>query len=100
MVLVPQLIVEVSECIVVKLFAIVKDEDPRDPKLADDALLDEVTDILLYDGCQWFCLYPLGEVVDPHKKELESSYCHWRRSYDVQSPLSERPRGVNQGEWF
>ena len=51
MVLVPQLLAKVSECIVVKLFAIVRDEDPRNPESVDDALLDEVTNIFLRDGC-------------------------------------------------
>ena len=91
MVFYPQLIAKVSKCIVVELFAIVRDKDLRDPKLADDALLDEVTDILLRNGCQWFCFYPFSEVVDPHNKELELSHCHRKKSNDVQSPLSKRP---------
>ena len=51
MVLNPQLIAKVSKRIVVELFAIVKDEDPRDPKLTDDALPDEATKFFLHDGC-------------------------------------------------
>ena len=46
-----QLMTKVSERIIVKLSAIVKDEDPRDPKLANDALPNEATDILHRDGC-------------------------------------------------
>ena len=40
MVFYSQLIAKVFKCIVVKLFAIVRDKDPRDPKLANDALPD------------------------------------------------------------
>ena len=47
----PQLIAKVFERIVVELFAIIRNEDLRDPKSVDDALLDEVIDILLHDGC-------------------------------------------------
>ena len=61
-----QLIAKVSKCIIVELFTIVRDEDPRDPKSVDDALLEEATNILLHDDCQWFCFYPFGEIVDPH----------------------------------
>ena len=47
----PQLLAKVSKCIVVELFAIVRDEDPRNLELADDALPDEAMDIFLHDGC-------------------------------------------------
>ena len=91
----PQLIAKVFERIVVELFAIIRNEDLRDPRSVDDALLDEVIDILLHDGCQWFSFYPFGEVVNLHNKELELSHCHRKRSHDVQSPLSERPWGIH-----
>ena len=95
-----QLIAEVFERIIVELLAIVRDKGPRDPKLADDALPNEVTDILFHDSCQWFCLYPFGEVVDPNNKELELLHCHRKGSHDIESLLSERPWGVHQGKWF
>ena len=91
MVLVPQLLAKVSECIVVKLFAIVRDEDPRNPESVNDALLDEVTNIFLRDGCQWFYFHPFCEVFNPNNKELELSHCHRKGSHNVQSQLSERP---------
>ena len=74
MVLHPQLLAKVSECVIVKLFSIVRDEDLRNSELVDDAFPNKVT--VLQDGCQWFCFYPFGEVVDPPNKELELSYCH------------------------
>ena len=61
-----QLIAKVFECIIVKQFTIVRDEDPRDPKLVNDALPDEAINILLCDDCQWLCFYPFDEIVDPH----------------------------------
>ena len=46
-----QLLAKVSECVIVELLSIVKDEDPRNSELADDAFPDKVTDIFLRDGC-------------------------------------------------
>lgn len=51
---------------IVKLLAIVADDDLRDPKPADDGLSCEVTDILLDNLCQGLSFYPLGEVVDSY----------------------------------
>lgn len=34
-----------------RIVFIVRDEDPRNPELADDALLDEATNIFLCNGC-------------------------------------------------
>ena len=50
---------------VVKLLSIVRDEDPKDSKAANDTFPDEVSDIFLRDNGQWFYLDPFGEVVDP-----------------------------------
>ena len=47
----PQLITKVFECIIVQLFSIVRDEDPRDPKPTYDTFLEEAMDILLRDSC-------------------------------------------------
>ena len=46
-----QLLAKVFEHIVVDLFAIIRDEDLRNPKSIDDALPGEATDIFLRDGC-------------------------------------------------
>lgn len=66
-----------------RIVFIVRDEDPRNLELADDALLDEATNIFLCNGCQWFYFYRFGEVVDPYNKELELSYCLWKGCHDV-----------------
>ena len=94
------MIAEVSERIIVELLAIVRDEGPRDPKLADNALPNEATNILFRDSCQWFCLNPFVEVVDPNNKELELLHCHRKGSHDIESLFSERPQVVHQGKWF
>ena len=95
MVLNPQLLAKISECIIVKLFSIVKDEDPGDSEAANDTFPDEVSNIFLCNNGQWFCLNPFGEVVDPKNKELELLYGNEEGSYYVQSPLGERPRGTH-----
>ena len=46
-----QLLAEVSKCIIIELLSIVKDEDPRNFELVDDALPNEVMDIILRNGC-------------------------------------------------
>ena len=51
MVLDPQLLIEISELVVVKLSSIVRDNHPQDPKLIDNVLLDKVLYFDLYDDC-------------------------------------------------
>ena len=85
---------KIFEYVIVELLFIVRDEDPRDSKEANDTFPDETLDVFLCDSGQWFCLDPFGEVVDPHDKELELPYCHGEGSYYVQSPLGKRPRGA------
>lgn len=85
----PQLLAEVSECIVVELFAIFRDEDSGDTEVANDALPNEASDILLGNGGLGFCLDPLSEVVDPHDEEIELSHCRGERFHYVKPPLSE-----------
>ena len=50
MVLDPQLLAKVFECIVAELFSIIKD-NPKNPKSANDALPNVATEIFLLDGC-------------------------------------------------
>ena len=46
----PQLLAEISEYNIVKLFSIVKDEDLGDFEAANDAFPDETSNIFLCDG--------------------------------------------------
>lgn len=75
--------VEVSKCVVVKFFAVVKDEDPGNPEEANDALPNEASDISLCDNSQWFGLDPFSKVVDPYDEELELSYSDRERSHYI-----------------
>ena len=43
----PQLLAEVSKCVIIKMLSIVRDEDPRDSEVANDAFLDKALDVLL-----------------------------------------------------
>ena len=45
-----QLLVEISECIVVKLLSINRDEDSRDSEATNDVLPDKVLDFFLSDN--------------------------------------------------
>ena len=88
------MLVKVPEHITVELLSIVRDEDLRDSEAANDAFPYEVSDILLHDSGQWFCLDPFGEVVDSYNEEFKLPYLDGERSYYVQSPLGERPGGA------
>ena len=92
----PQLLAEIFECVIVKLLSIVRDEDLGDFEAANDAFPNEALNIFLYDSGQWFCLNPFGEVVDPYDEELKLSYGDGEGSNYVQSPLGERLGGAHQ----
>ena len=96
----PQLLVEVSDCNIAKLLTIVKDKNPRDLKVANDAFPNEVSDILLGNGSQGFYFYPFCEVIDSYDEELELLYRHRERSHDVKSLLSEGPQSVHRSKLF
>jgi len=67
----PQLLAEIPKCITVELLSIIRDEDPRDSKAANDAFPDEALDIFSCDNGQWFSLNSFGEVVNPYNEKLE-----------------------------
>ena len=48
--MIPNLLAEISECIIVELLAIVKDEDSGDSKATNDTFLDKALDVLLCDS--------------------------------------------------
>ena len=48
MVLDPKLLAEISKCVIVELLSVVRDEDRRDSKAANDAFPDKALDFLLH----------------------------------------------------
>ena len=79
----PQLRAKILEGVVVELFPVVWNQDPRDPIPADDVPLDKVSHILLRDGGQGFSFYPFCEVVYAYCKEFQLSYAYQEWSHDV-----------------
>jgi len=96
MVLDPQLLAEIFECVIVELLSIVRDEDPRDFEATNDASPDEATDILFCDSGQWFGLDPFGKVVDPYDEELNISYSDRERTQLYPIPIGRKARGVHR----
>ena len=86
-----QLLGEVSECVIVKLFSIVGDKDSRDAKASYNVLLNKTLDILLNDSGQGFCLDPFSEVVNSYDEELKLPHCYGEGLCYVEPPLSEWP---------
>ena len=93
-----QLLVEIPECVVVKLLSIIRDKHSRDSEVANVAFPDEVSDIFLSDSSLGFYLNPFSEVVNPYDEELELPYRHKEGSYYVEPPLSKWPGSIHQGE--
>ena len=50
MILDPQLLTEIPECVVIELFSIVRNENPRDAEMVNGTLPDEIVNVLLYDS--------------------------------------------------
>ena len=76
----------------IKLKAIVRDEGMRDSKSSNDVLLDEFLCIHVPDVGQGFGFDPFGEIVCADQQVSFISYCFRERAYNIQAPLSERPR--------
>ena len=56
--------------IVVELSSVVRDENLRNFKFADDAFPYEIPCVLVGDLGKRLCLYPLSEVIDCNDQEL------------------------------
>ena len=78
-----QLWAKIPEWVIVELFPIVWDQDPRDPMPADDMPLDKASHVLLYNGYQGFSFHPLCEIVYAYYKELQLSHRYREWSFDV-----------------
>ena len=93
-----QLLAELLECVVVKLFSIVEDKDSGDAKAANNVLPEEASNILLNDSGQGFCLDPFSEVVDSYNEELKLPHCYGEGSHYVKPPLSKWLGSVHWGK--
>ena len=91
------MLVEVPECFVVELFPIVRDEDYRHTKAANDTFLDEASNVLLNDGGQRFYLDPFREIVDPYNEELELLHCQYGRGPLCRAPIEQMARERSLG---
>ena len=72
----------------------------RNTEPADNVPLDEVYAFGLSDCGQRFDLYPLSEVIDSNDSELGLSPGSWEWSYQVYTPLCERPKADDRRQWL
>ena len=79
----PQLWAKILEWVVVELFYVIWDQNPRDPIPTDDMPPDEASHVLLCNGFQSFSFYPLCAVVYAYYKELQLSHRYQEWSHDV-----------------
>ena len=76
----------------IKLQTIVRDEGTRDSKPSDNIFPNEFLGIHITDICQWFSFDPFSEVIYADQQISLISRCLRERSYNIQAPLSKRPR--------
>ena len=84
-----QLLAKISKRIVIEFLSIIRDEDSRDAKEANDTFPNKTMNILLRDSSQGFGLNPFGEIIDSYNKEFELTHCHGERSHYVEPLLSK-----------
>ena len=77
MVFYSQLPAKFSGFVAVKLSSIIRDDHPRDSKLADDVFPDEILYLGLCDYCQKFCLDPFREIVNNDKQKFDLLLTLW-----------------------
>jgi hypothetical protein len=95
-----QFFVKFSQWRVVKLSPIIRDEIPWNSKSTYYCLPYESPYLLLSDCREWFGFHPHGEVVNPYHQKFQLLSSYWKRTHDIQSPLSERPGGRHWSEYF
>ena len=83
MIFYPQLRAKIPEGVIIELFPVVLDQDPRDPILVDDVPPDKASYIFLHNGGLGFGFHPLCEVVYAYYKELQQSHRYREWSHDV-----------------
>ena len=56
-----------------------------------DYLGDELNCFGCRDGRYWFCLNPLGELVDYYENVSETAFCWFEWTYHIEPPSYEGP---------
>ena len=69
----------------------------RDSKPGDNASLDELLGIHVSDICQRFGFDPFSEIISADEQISLVPCCFRKWPYDIQAPLSKRPRA---GQWI
>ena len=98
MILNPQLLTEIFECVIFELLSIIIDEDPRDAEMANDNFPKKTANILLCNGSQGFGFNPLREIINSYDKGFELPHCHGERSHYIKALLSEWPGSIHWGK--
>ena len=86
------------EGLTIELKTIVRDEGTRDSKPSDNIFSNKSLDI-----CQWFSFNPFGKVIHANQQIPFIPCCLRERTYNVQAPLSERPRAgqrIKNSSWL
>ena len=81
-----------SEGFAIKLKTIFWDERMKDPKLSNNIFPNKSLHIHVPDICQWFNFNPLSEVIYADQQPSLIPCCLRERPYNIQAPLSKRPR--------
>ena len=68
--------------------------------MANNVLLDETSDVLLSDLCQWLYFNPFSKIINPYHQELHLPHPHGKMTKDVKSPLGKWPRSHHWSEVF
>lgn len=87
---------ELVELSVVKLAAVVENDDPGKFEPAYNHLPDKILYLWFGNLGDGFGLDPLGEIIDGENEEFPLSRGQGKRSKDVDSLLGKRPRSIDR----
>lgn len=79
------------EGIIRKLFAIVRNDDLRNTKTANNIPPDEAENVTSSNCGQRLGLHPFGEIIDGDYQELDPSRCFREGPQNVDAPLNKGP---------
>ena len=85
------LLTEVCEFITLELRPVVRDDLPWEPKSAYNVLDEKDQGFLSYNACHRLGFILFGEVIHSHNRVLDSSFSHWKRSNEIDSPNFKGP---------